>query len=59
MKKSGILLSLTVRGFSISENAENILLRLGIDDSQWLDMTSNFEKFFATFAGNEQRLRSA
>jgi hypothetical protein len=44
---------------AISENAENILLRLGIDDSQWLDMTSNFEKCFATFAGNEQRLRSA
>ena len=44
---------------AISENAENILIRLGIDDSQWLDMTSNFEECFATFAGNEQRLRSA
>ena len=44
---------------AISENAENILTRLGIDDSQWLEMTSNFEQCFATFAGNEQRLRSA
>tara|TARA_Y100001934_G_C12311735_1_gene755269 strand:+ start:24 stop:1019 length:996 start_codon:yes stop_codon:yes gene_type:complete len=44
---------------AISENAESILTRLGIDDSQWLEMTSNFEQCFATFAGNEQRLRSA
>jgi len=44
---------------AISEDAENILTRLGIDDSQWLEMTSKFEQCFATFAGNEQRLRSA
>ena len=44
---------------AISENAESILTRLGIDDSQWLEMTSKFEQCFATFAGNEQRLRSA
>ena len=44
---------------AISENAEKILARLGIDDTQWLDMTSDFEQCFATFAGSEQRLRSA
>ena len=44
---------------AISQNAEDILTRLGIDDSQWLTMASEFEQCFKTFAGNEQRLRSA
>lgn len=44
---------------AISQNAEDILTRLGVDDSQWLTMASEFEQCFKTFAGNEQRLRSA
>ena len=44
---------------AISHNAEDILTRLGLDDSQWVEMTSNFEQCFSTFAGNEQGLRSA
>lgn len=44
---------------AISGTAEKILTRLGIDDSQWVEMTSNFEQCFSTFAGNEQGLRSA
>ena len=55
---SGRVLREDKRG-AISENAEKILARLGIDDTQWLDMTSDFEQCFATFAGSEQRLRSA
>lgn len=44
---------------AISKNSENILTRLGIDDSQWLSMTENFEQCFKTFAGSEVKLRSA
>ena len=44
---------------AISKNTENILNRLGIDDSQWLEMTEHFEECFRTFAGGEQSLRSA
>ena len=44
---------------AISGRAEKILTRLGIDDSQWVVMTSNFEQCSSTFEGNEQRLRRA
>jgi hypothetical protein len=44
---------------AISKNTDDILTRLGIDDSQWLTMSAEFEQCFKTFAGNEQRLRSA
>lgn len=44
---------------AISNNAESILTRLGIDSDQWLEMTAGFEECFKTFAGGEQILRSA
>jgi len=44
---------------AISRNTESILTRLGIDDSQWLEMTEHFEDCFRTFAGGEQSLRTA
>lgn len=44
---------------AISKNSEDILTRLGIDDSQWLTMTERFEACFKTFAGGEQSLRLA
>lgn len=44
---------------AISANAESIITRLGIDDSQWLEMTEHFEDCFRTFAGGEQSLRTA
>lgn len=44
---------------AISKSTENILARLGIDDSQWLEMTECFEECFRTFAGGEQSLRAA
>ena len=43
---------------AISKNSEDILTRLGIDDSQWLTISAEFEQCFQTFAGNEQRLRN-
>jgi len=44
---------------AISNNAESILTRLGIDSDQWLEMTAGFEECFKTFAGGEQSLRKA
>ncbi|WP_419812975.1 alpha-amylase family glycosyl hydrolase [Bacterioplanoides sp.] len=44
---------------AIAKSSENILARLGIDDSQWLTMTEHFEQCFKTFAGGEQSLRLA
>ena len=44
---------------AISNNAESILTRLGLDSDQWLEMTAGFEECFKTFAGGEQSLRSA
>ena len=55
---SGRILRQDKRG-AISQNSENILTRLGIDGSQWLEMTEHFEECFRTFAGGEQSLRSA
>ena len=44
---------------AIPKNSETILQRLGIDDQQWVTMTTQFERCFKTFAGNEQHLRQA
>lgn len=56
--RTGRILRHDKRG-AISKNAESILARLGIDDSQWLEMTEHFEDCFRTFAGGEQSLRTA
>jgi len=44
---------------AIPTEADKILTRLGIDDSQWLTMAESFEDCFSTFAGSEQSLRTA
>ena len=44
---------------AIPKNTKNILARLGIDDSQWLEITECFEDCFRTFAGGEQSLGAA
>ena len=44
---------------AIPEEADKILSRLGIDQSQWLTMSESFEECFSTFAGSERSLRDA
>ena len=55
---TGRILRHNKRG-AIAKNSENILIRLGIDNAQWLTMTEHFEQCFKTFAGGEQSLRLA
>ncbi|MDK2776371.1 MAG: transposase [Pseudomonadota bacterium] len=55
---TGRILRSDKRG-AIPANSAAILNRLGIDDSQWLTMTAQFEHCFKTFAGSEISLRSA
>ena len=44
---------------AIGQNTAAMLDRLGIDDTQWLEMTQHFEDCFHTFAGAEEKLRLA
>lgn len=43
----------------INASAQHILLRLNIDGQRWLHMTSEFEKCFSSFVGNERSVRMA
>jgi len=44
---------------AISAGAEKILDRLDVDEDQWLEMTTNFERCFSSFVGGESSLRMA
>ena len=43
----------------INSSTAKILTRLNLNETQWLEMTSNFEGCFSAFVGNEKSLRMA